>query len=113
MLRPRNSPVVKGIHTEMVKIAGVDLQGHSTGRKRHFLSGYDSTTPLPAHRHRYRLAQVPTLGLRSLKTTVTCVTTLHGMARDHQISIEAYWINFWDFCPQMLHDSKFVVSYYL
>ena len=41
--------------------------GHSRGRKHHFLSGFDSATPLPAHRHRYGLAQVPTLGLGSVK----------------------------------------------
>ena len=46
---------------------GYILWGHSTGRKRHFLSGYDSAAPLPAHRHRYGLAQVPILGFRSLK----------------------------------------------
>ena len=32
-----------------------------------------------AHRHRYRLAQVPTLGLRSIKTAVTGGTKVTGV----------------------------------
>ena len=37
------------------------------GHEMPLLSGYDSVTPLPAHCHRYRLAQVPIPGIRSLK----------------------------------------------
>ena len=55
------------------------IPGHSKGRKRHLLSGYDSDTHLPAHRHRYGLAQLHALG-QLRKTALKGVTTLRGMA---------------------------------